>query len=219
MIDLLSTRKIKTLRFGELLSEFKYFVDRCSINYQLYVSEFTFEKIKKEVESEKFELVMKINGVFSQIQNQLLAIPVALLLVGSQLTSIGSVSLSNLSILAGSIVFSFIMSMLIKNQTNSLCAIEMEMNAQWDRFRSSHKLINDKLEPHYVQMTERLVEQHKYLASIKVIVAASIYVSSGYFVYVSSVNVKQMVCFFVWSVLSAMAILGIRLFFTSCCKE
>jgi hypothetical protein len=66
--------------FSRLLDRFVDFRARCIAGYQLYVSEFSFQKIKSEVEKEKLEFTLKLNKIFSDIQSQLLVIPIALIL-------------------------------------------------------------------------------------------------------------------------------------------
>ncbi|WP_212626157.1 hypothetical protein [Pseudomonas sp. PP3] len=101
LIEMLKTNELDRLTLPCLLKRFSEFVERVNANYQLYVSEFSFEKIRDQVEKEKLDFMLKLNKVFSEIQNQLLAIPVALILIGSQTAPTESISLHNIFIFLG----------------------------------------------------------------------------------------------------------------------
>ncbi len=59
-----------SLDFSDLIGRFDDLFSQIKNSYQLYVSEFSFLKIKSEVEKEKLEFITKLNKVFSDIQNQ-----------------------------------------------------------------------------------------------------------------------------------------------------
>lgn len=110
----------ENVKFLELLHQFDDFLERVHKSYQLYVSEFSFEKVKEQIEKEKLDAMMKLNKVFSDIQNQLLAIPAALILAGGQMVNENTWSTKNASIWLGVVVMSIFMTMLIRNQRNTL---------------------------------------------------------------------------------------------------
>ena len=150
-------------RFTHLLKVFNELTKRARDNYQLYVAGFSFEKVKAEVESNRMEYTLKLNKVFSEIQNQLLAVPAALLLISSQLENLSKFTLKNMSVLIGVVVFSFFMNMLLKNQRHSLDAIKMEVDELKHKLEFEHAALSEKLMPAYVELDKRYRHQKRSL--------------------------------------------------------
>lgn len=176
------------LTIGLIFSRFEEFSRRVSSSYQLYVSEFSFQKIKAEVEKSKFEAVAKINKVFSDIQNQLLAIPVALVIVCGQMEIVNSFSIKNFFILVGAFVFSLFMFFLVMNQKNTLKTIFFEINSEWDLIRGKHKAIKLKFDEPYRLLRKRYIYQFVLLESIGGVVCASFSITMAMYFYSSSMG-------------------------------
>lgn len=138
------------------------------------MSEFSFEKIREQVEKEVFDFSVKLNKTFSDIQNQLLAIPAALILAGTQMKE-GSENLwINLSLFAGLLIFSLFISFLLRNQTNTLHAIKRECDSQWHAIKSKHKNVKPLLEEHYSTLKDRYLSQRIKLIIVDGILSLSI---------------------------------------------
>lgn len=178
LFEMLKAHEIEKLTIPCLLQRFEDFRDRVGSNYQLYVSEFSFEKIREQVEKEKFQFITKLNKSFSDIQNQLLAVPVALVIIGSQMKSEPELSLANAAIWLGSIVFAIFMSLLIRNQRETVKAIKAELDSQWKSIKSKHLLVGEKLQVHYSQLNSRYWLQRFFLAVVDLVVALSVAGSS-----------------------------------------
>ena len=138
LLDMLTNNSIDRLTLPCIIRRFDEFVDRIKANYQLYVSEFSFEKIRAHVEEKKFDKVIKVNKVLSDIQNQLLAVPIALFLAATQMTSTGEITIKNTFILIGYFTFFFLTRMLINNQRTTLDAIKKEVDFQWNIIKQKH---------------------------------------------------------------------------------
>lgn len=173
------------VRLGELLKQFNSFFERVVSNYQLYVSEFSFEKIKAEVEKEKLEFTTKLNKIFSDIQSQLLAIPVAVLLVGGQMENSQDWTLKNSLIWAGAFFFCILMNLLIRNQRNTLNAIHHEMDQQWQEIRGRHSSVADRFRASYQQLEIRHLHQERLIRVISGMVSFALAVASSLYIYYS----------------------------------
>lgn len=178
---------------GLIMSRFDEFSRRVSSSYQLYVSEFSFQKIKAEVEKSKFEALAKINKVFSEIQNQLLAVPVALVVVCGQMEVSNGFSLKNLFIMAGSLVFAIFMFFLILNQRNTLRTIFLEMTAEWDLIKGKHNAVKLKFDEPYKLLRKRYRYQSILLEAVGLVVFVSFSITVGMFFYYSDVGVVPVV--------------------------
>lgn len=173
---------------GFIMSRFDEFARRVSSSYQLYVSEFSFQKIKAEVEKSKFEALSKINKVFSDIQNQLLAVPVALIIVCGQMEAGNGFSLKNFFIMAGSLVFAIFMFFLILNQRNTLRTIFLEMAAEWDLIKGKHNAVKIKFDEPYRLLRKRYRYQTILLEAVGLVVLVSFAITVGMFFYYSNVD-------------------------------
>lgn len=178
LIEMLKNNEIDRLTVSCLIKRFSEFLERVNANYQLYVSEFSFDKIKEQVETEKFEFTLKLNKVFSDIQNQLLAVPIALVLVSSQMKLANGLSFINMSIWCGVLIFGIFMSLLIRNQRSTLNAIKLEIDSQWNSIQTKHKFVAGRLGTHYFHLKSRQRTQQLFLVLVSSIVSVSIAVST-----------------------------------------
>lgn len=162
-----------TYRLSDLLEQFDLFMQKVTQGYELYVSEFSFKKVRHEVEKEKLEFIFKLNKVFSDIQNQLLAVPLALVLVGSQMELGDTFSTKNLFMVAGMLAFTIFMDLLIRNQMNTLGAIQDEVNHQWDKIEHEHKAIANRFSDIYGKIKTRLKHQRRLVRIVDAVVSLS----------------------------------------------
>lgn len=99
--------------------------------YKLFVSGFSYEKIMNELRASKIEDMGKIHKVFSDIQNHILGIPVASIIVATQLKGSDSWKnngIVNSAVLFGCFAFVTLVSIMLFNQIASLNAIKEEIN-------------------------------------------------------------------------------------------
>lgn len=174
------------VHFYEIIENFNQLFHRINNSYQLYVSEFSFQKIKAEVEKEKLEFITKLNKVFSDIQNQLLAIPAALILIGGQMEKNGDWSPKNTLIWGGSLIFSILMNLLIRNQTHTLNAINSEINQQKIIIKTKHQIVEDRFIKIYDQLESRYIHQKRLISIIDLLVASCLIISTGLMIYYST---------------------------------
>lgn len=179
LLNLFTDKKVD---FSELLSRFRDFSREVEASYQCFVSEFSFEKIKTEVEQEKLEFITRLNSIFSDIQNQLLAIPAALILIGGQMKDENSYTLSNSLILLGAFAFAVLMNLLIRNQSNTLKAIESEIDRQGKLIRGAHKIIASEFAGSFKELTDRSRHQRWLLRTVSFMVALSLFLSTYLFI-------------------------------------
>ncbi|WP_277759184.1 hypothetical protein [Pseudomonas sp. A34-9] len=158
---------------GLLNEKFEEFKRRVSSGYQLYVSEFSFQKIKAEIEKSKFEFITKINKVFSDIQNQLLTVPAALIVAGSQFEPSSHVTLKNFLILSGALAFTVFMLLLIINQRNTLQSIYNEIDNEWGLIKKKHNAIKEQFDTQYKSLEARYKHQYLLLEIVSLIVIAA----------------------------------------------
>lgn len=176
LLELFSGRK--KLPFSELLSRFDEFVDKVRAGYQLYVAEFSFQKVKAEVEKEKLDAMVKLNKVFSDVQGQLLAVPVALVLVGGQMEDKGAWTSKNLLIWLGALIFSILMDLLIRNQRHTLKAVKHEIDQQRQQIENKYQTIATRFADIYREIEDRHSHQQWLIRVVDALVALSLVITT-----------------------------------------
>lgn len=120
-------------RFPFLLGHAKELRAAYDQGYKMYAAGFSYEKLKDTVETARVEYVGKIHKVLSDIQNQLLGIPVATIIVATQLKEDkggGTELFINTAILLGAWVFAALTLLLIRNQQHTLKVLKDEISRQ-----------------------------------------------------------------------------------------
>lgn len=187
LIELLSETASRTnkTKISALIGKADELLERAKHHYDLFMSEFSFEKIKGEIEKEKLEFTIKLNTVFSSIQNQLLAIPVALVLVGGQMQSTDTWSQRNIVIWLGALVFAILLSLLVRNQKNTLSAINQEIQQQWSTIQNEHKSVADRFTNMYDALDKRYRNHVLLIYTVDFLVAGSLALATGFLLWVS----------------------------------
>jgi hypothetical protein len=119
LIDFLSEVK-KENRFKFLISNFERFYNRCNISYDYYLSNFSYNKVKLELDNSVLEHSKNLRSIINDSQSKLVAIPAAFVLAISQFDFSSNLSLKNILICISSLIFSYLISIFINNQKNAL---------------------------------------------------------------------------------------------------
>lgn len=127
-------------RLEHLLTNFGEFSKRLNENYQLFVSEFSFDDVRKEYEEKKRDYFSKLNDVFSSVQVKMLGIPISLALASLKMSAIvDDVTFwTNLFLALSIIIYTVMMFMLIKNQKHTLSALKNEYESQMARLKHQY---------------------------------------------------------------------------------
>lgn len=123
-------------RFVYLLANLEMLCDRVEKGYRLFVSSFSYSKVKKEIETARLDYVGKIHRTITEIQGQLLGIPVATIVVATQLkqpTRCDVAFWTNTAVLLGAWIFIGLLWLAVRNQRHTLDTISLEMRAQRER--------------------------------------------------------------------------------------
>lgn len=140
IIDLASGQR-RTARFKYLILNLDLVCDEVERGYRIFVSSFSYSKIRKEIETARLEYVSKIHKTIVDIQGQLLGIPVATIVVATQLkssTNCDAAFWTNAAVLLGAWIFVVLLGLAIRNQWQTLAAIDGEINGQRKRLVDDH---------------------------------------------------------------------------------
>ncbi|MEN4954913.1 hypothetical protein [Stenotrophomonas indicatrix] len=113
------------LTIKQLVLGFSNYVRNVRASYSLLLSKFTAASVAKEISKQNLDDSLRLNKSFSDIQNQLLALPAALLVAGASISY--EAPFKSVSVLIGISIFVALMWMLIANQKNSVNAIGREI--------------------------------------------------------------------------------------------
>ena len=157
------------ITLGQLLPRFAELDAAVRASYAMYMAEFTFEKVKAEVEKDNLDSSIKIGKAVSDIQNQLLAMPVALLLAGGQMEP--HLSVKNIVLMLGSVAFAWLMNLLINNQKASLNSIKIEIDSRKKKIEDQPKEVFGRLQNGFDDLHARVAKQGKNLGHLDRMVA------------------------------------------------
>lgn len=146
-------------RFIYLLENLDTLTETLRQGYRLFASSFSYSKIRSEVEATRVDYVAKIHKTLIDIQGQLLGIPVATIIVASQLKvsqGCGVEFWTNVGVLAGGWVFLVLLIIAIANQWVTLSAIDDDIKGQQQRLESDYEAISDQFGSIFAGLTKRV---------------------------------------------------------------
>ncbi len=119
LIDYLNTQQAES-RFNFLCQTFSEFYRNCEAAYGFFLSDFSYSKLKLELESAILDYSKNIRSIINDSQSRLIAIPAAFLVASTQLDLNAALATKNILIIVSSFVFSLLIEVFIKNQESSL---------------------------------------------------------------------------------------------------
>jgi hypothetical protein len=151
LIEITPVRK----RLSTLLLEIAELTAKFSDGYKIFIADFSYDKVRDKFEEAKVENSGKLHKIFSDIQNQLLAIPVATVIVATQMkaSSDQPAKIANTALLTGAWIFAILFSILWFNQLRTLRTLESEIKRQekvlTEDYESIGVMFNDMFNPLY----------------------------------------------------------------------
>ncbi|TOB59545.1 hypothetical protein CGK02_21970, partial [Vibrio parahaemolyticus] len=170
----------KERRFEYLITHFGEFSAQVIENYDLYVSEFSFDDVRLEYQEKKRDYMLKINETFSSIQTKALGIPVSLAFVAIRLSTSKTDSLTeatNMLLFVAALVYGVMMWLLIQNQKHSLKSIEIEYKGQINRLKKEYPDHHDKIILEFEDLDKRCRTQRFQLNVFLVLIIGLVLIS------------------------------------------
>ena len=147
------------VRFGHLIRNLDLISDEVENGYRLFVSSFSYSKIRDDVETARIDFVGKIHKTIVDIQGQLLGIPVATIVVASQLKRSHDCDVAfwtNLAVLLGAWVFIALLAIAIVNQWHTLSVLKTEIGRQQQRLVDDYELVSEQFADQFEDLTGRI---------------------------------------------------------------
>lgn len=175
-------------RFAHLLANAKALRTAYEEGYKLYAAGFSYDKVKDTVETARVEYVAKIHKVFSDIQNQLLGIPVATIVVATQMKSAAPATTEffiNTAVVVGCWVFVIITLLLLRNQKHTLKVVTDEIARQKKVLERDYPSISKTFIEPFEFLTKRARAQAKVLWAMDAVVAVGLVLSHVVYFYLT----------------------------------
>lgn len=153
IIDFL-TPVSESLRFKTLLEDISEYTDKCHNSYQYYLRDFSYNKMKLELDSKALDFTQKVQAVINDSQTKLIAIPTAFVLVFSAFDFNDLKSVKDIISIISLFIFAIIIQIFLANQNSSLNFTKANIlsyketfsNNNIEKFNDRFKLVNIELE-------------------------------------------------------------------------
>lgn len=133
-------------RFQFILRNLGELGDAVRKGYRLFASNFSYSKIRSEIEDARIDFAQKIHKTIVDIQGQLLGIPIATVVVASQMkapSACGAEPWANHAVLIGAWIFVIPLTVAIINQLLTLNVIKSEVDRQKTKLRNDFSAVSD----------------------------------------------------------------------------
>lgn len=166
LIEQFRPQRIVTM--AQVLAKFEAIATDARHSLAMYMAEFSVAKVKGEVERQNLDDTISLNKTLSDIQNQLLALPAAILLAGATIKT-GEI-LRNYAVLFGVVVFTVFVWMMASNQRHSIDAIKNQIVRRKSTVERMPTGSNVSILPLFATIEDRVKRQKRTLCLIKCII-------------------------------------------------
>lgn len=161
-------RPRRSVTLADILARFEAIAIDARHSLAMYMAEFSVAKVKGEVERQNLDDTISLNKTLADIQNQLLALPAAILLAGATIRE--EESLRNYAVLFGVIVFTIFVWILASNQKHSVDAIGTQIARRKSKVAQMPSGSNANILPLFKSLEGRVKRQNRTLYFIKLVV-------------------------------------------------
>jgi len=158
LIDFLNLQHEPELRLIYLFRGFDSFYQNCEAAYAFFLSDFSYSKLKLELESAILDYSKNIRTIINDAQTKLIAIPAAFLVSSYSLDLEKPSSIKNFLIILSSLVFSTLIEIFIRNQESAVKIFKDNVSTykttfklknhttDTKEFKTLHAIINDSFQ-------------------------------------------------------------------------
>ena len=162
---------------GALIDQFASFVQQVTDAYAIFAADFSYQKVRSEVEKQNLDDTLRLNKTLADIQNQLLALPVALILAAGSLDAGNGVK--NFSIVAGVLIFAALMITLVTNQKSSVTSIAGEVNLRKELVDKQPAEVASRFADAFTGISTRVHKQNRTLNGVLILIAVVVVLVLG----------------------------------------
>ena len=191
-------------RFSYLIRNFDKYIKKSSATYNYYLRDFSYNKLKIELDSKALEFSQKLQSVINDSQTKLIAIPTALVFVLSTLDYENINAIKNYLALVGLILFCIFIQIFINNQKSAIAFIEENINYYKGTFKDDINEIKEsfkKVELEKNKQIKRLFQIQILLWLIPIITISVLFFVNGYkyiSIFIALIYISLSVFLFFW---------------------
>ncbi|WP_288459266.1 hypothetical protein [uncultured Chryseobacterium sp.] len=156
-----------------LFLNFSEFYKRCIIGYEYYLKDFSYNKVKTELDNAVLDFSKNIRTVVNDSQNKLIIIPAAVILAFSTFEIKEPFNTKNIFVFISSDLFAYMMDSFIKNQKSALKIIKTNIDNYKDIFLNKNKSkvsdLDKKILDSFVETDRELKRQENWMLGIRII--------------------------------------------------
>jgi hypothetical protein len=152
-------------RFAYVIKNITLFCDRYNASYQYYIRDFTYNRLKSELDTAALDYIKRVQAIINDAQTKLIAIPVAFVLAASSIDFTSIYAGKNFIILTSLWIFAWLIHLFLKNQTSSLTFVKEDIK----EYKESYKRINDIVQTSFKSVDTELQNQKNRLKIIRYI--------------------------------------------------
>ena len=168
---------------GVLIDQFEPFVKQVTDAYAIFAADFSYQKVRSEVEKQNLDDTLRLNKTLADIQNQLLALPAALILSAGSLDSGDGVK--NFSIVVGVLIFAALMVALVTNQKSSVTSIAGEVSLRKMLVEKQPAEVASRFTDAFTGIMTRVNKQNRTLNGVLILIAVVVVLVLGMALYQS----------------------------------
>lgn len=194
-IKSLCESKSKDSSFSSMLRDLQQLSESFQKGYKVFVSGFSYDKILDQLRVAKIEEMGKIHKVFSDIQNQILGIPVATIIVATQMKQANgwdSQALINTAVVLGALFFTIMILFVLFNQWQTLTAISDELKHKKEQAESNYKAIYDDIKTTFDSLTTRLCVQKIVFVILGFIVTCGLFLTFKFYFFLTPYTIQYL---------------------------
>ncbi|NBN45719.1 hypothetical protein GWJ05_07930 [Proteus sp. G2626] len=149
-------------KFEYMLNNLQKLKEQFLKGYKIFASGFSYDKIMDQLRTAKVEEMGKIHKAFSDIQNHILGIPVASIIVATQFKKASTwqgQGITNTFILLGCFIFICLVFLVLCNQKQTLKVISEELVHKKKQINKEYSFIKDDIDGVFKSIESRLTIQ------------------------------------------------------------
>ncbi|WP_171032634.1 hypothetical protein, partial [Chryseobacterium indologenes] len=160
-------------RLTFLYCNFSDFYKRCIIGYEYYIKDFSYIKVKTELDNAVLDFSKNIRTVVNDSQNKLIIIPAAVVLAFTTFEIKEPFNTKNIFVLASSVLFAYMMDSFVNNQDSALKIIKTNVinykTLFYNKNKSKTENLNGMILDSFVKADDELQRQENWMMGIKII--------------------------------------------------
>lgn len=166
LINLLTNENNESQRFVYLLLNISDFYEKSTNAYQYYLRDFSYNKLKLELDSKALEFAQKIQSVINESQTKLIAIPTVFVLAFVSFDYSDLLSNKNVFTIISLFIFAILIQLFLNNQFSTLRFINENITSYKETFKRNDI---DRISSKFSLVDKEREKQKKRLVLIEAI--------------------------------------------------